>query len=220
MKNIIYIILLIIAQSKIIEIEFGKEIVFDKNNNEFEFTFKEDGILFVYISYNNYYCFLNLIISFKGYEKQIQVTSPGIGTVIPFVKNYNNKIKLEYTHCPGEGIIWFNPSSNEIKVNLNQTYEWKYDYYESYSKYYSILSSDKNKITYSVENAEKDAILKFEFNENFEARKFSTVGKAVSPLTVCYGKLCENNIKTYEIKKGESYKIYINVKCIKDKKGI
>ena len=101
--------------------------------------------------------FKNLIISFKGYEKQIQVTTPGIGTVIPFVKNYNNKIKLEYPHCPGEGIIWFNPSSNEIKVNLNQTYEWKYDYYESYSKYYSILSSDKNKIIYSVENAEKDA---------------------------------------------------------------
>ena len=41
MKTIIYICLIIAALAKISEIEFGKEIPFDINNNEFELTFNE-----------------------------------------------------------------------------------------------------------------------------------------------------------------------------------
>ena len=38
---------------------------------------------------------------------------------------------------------------------------------------------------------------------------------ASNPLSICHGEQCQNDTTTYEIKKGESYKLYINVKNFK-----
>ena len=216
MRNIIYISLIIIALSKVNKIEFAKEIPFDINNNEFELTFSDNGTLFISVTFEYSYC-LNLTIFFKEYKREFKVIPPGISTVVPFVKNYNNKIKLEYNNSclDKKGLIWMNPSTNEIKVNLNQAYEWKYDYFESHTEYTQILNSNINKLTYSIDNARNNALLKFKYNDRFTTKPRITLKIPPNPLKVCHKEQCKNKITTYEIKKGESYKIYVNVKNIK-----
>ena len=61
-------------------------------------------------------------------------------------------------------------------------------------------------LIYSIENAKKDAILEFKYNG-----KFTVEGDfiAPNPLKICQKVKCETGITTYDIKKGESYKIYI-----------
>ena len=51
MQKIILLSLFILTCSKLNAIEFDKEIPFDRNNNEFEFTTQSDGALFVSITF-------------------------------------------------------------------------------------------------------------------------------------------------------------------------
>ena len=85
MRNIIFISLLIITLSKVSEIEFNKEIPFDKNNNEFELTFPEDGALYISVTFNISYL---LVLKWSTKDKVVtrDVESPGLGIVGLFQK--------------------------------------------------------------------------------------------------------------------------------------
>ena len=98
------------------------------------------------------------------------------------------------------------PSTKEITVDLNQTYEFKYDFkeYFNHNKIYRLI--------YSIDKAERDVILQFKYNI-FIVYKNSI---ASNPLRICHGEICQNNITNYEIKKGESYKIYISTNFLED----
>ena len=219
MKNIILISLVIIALSKVNEIEFGKEIPFDAdNNNQFELTFPEDGNLFVYISFNDYDC-LSFNIFFKYYEKKLKVSPPGIAEIIPFKKDYENKIILEFEGFTYEkGVIWMNPTNNEIKIDLDKTYEWKYDYH---GIYYSNIKPNiyiyniKQKITYTINKANKNALFEIKHNDKFEVIVSENNGQTWYYTSkhlyveVCNGQNCQSGIKTFLIKKRKSYKINI-----------
>ena len=205
MKNIILISLLILTISKITEIEFGKEITFDKNNNELELTFPSDGILLIAVKFATSNI-VNLKTSFPGIDFNKMLDSSEFATIIPFYKDRSNKITLEYiTNSDEKGKIWLHPSTNEIKVDLNQIYEWKYDI-----KSFFHLSK-KYQLTYSIDNAEKDAIFEFKYNDKFEVDNNFL---SPNPLKICNGEICKTDINTYEIKKGESYKIYININFV------
>ena len=109
MKNIIFISLFIITLSKVNEVEFNKEITFDKNNNEFELKFPEDGSLYISVKFNipN---ILNLKILFNNKEVIQQVNSTGIGMIMSFKKDNTYELILEYKTPSNEsGIIWMNP---------------------------------------------------------------------------------------------------------------
>ena len=205
MKNIILISLLILTISKITEIEFGKEMTFDKNNNELELTFPSDGILLIAVKFSTSNI-VNLKMTFPGIDFNKMLDSSEFATIIPFYKDRSNKITLEYkTNSDEKGKIWLHPSTNEIKVDLNQIYEWKYDI-----KSFFPLSK-KYQLTYSIDNAEKDAIFEFKYNDKFEVDNNFL---APNPLKICNGEICKTDLNTYEIKKGESYKIYINIKFV------
>ena len=61
---------------------------------------------------------------------------------------------------------------------------------------------------YSIDKAEKDALLEFKYNDKL----VTCDGKLIpNPIKISNGETSENNIINYEIKKGESYKIYINL---------
>ena len=202
MKKIIFISLLIIVISKLNKVEYAKEISFDQNNNEFTIKFPEDGALFIYVSFGAK-DILRLILFFKGYEYQIQVTPPGEAMVIPFTKDFVNKIILEYKSASDKkGTIWMNPSTNEIKVDLNQIYEWKYDFMWNFIKYVYLFSNSP--LIYSIDNAEKDVVLEFKYNNNYKIGYYQNVP---NPMQICQEKRCNVASSTYEIKKGESYKI-------------
>ena len=205
MKNIILISLLILTISKITEIEFGKEMTFDKNNNELELTFPSDGILLIAVKFSTSNI-INLKMTFPGIDFNKMLDSSEFATIIPFYKDRSNKITLEYkTNSDEKGKIWLHPSTNEIKVDLNQIYEWKYDI-----KSFFPLSK-KYQLTYSIDNAEKDAIFEFKYNDKFEVDKNFL---APNPLKICHGEICKTDITTYEIKKEKSYKIYININFV------
>ena len=131
MKEIILSYLLLITLSLITATEFGKEIPFDmNNNNEFEFIFEKDGNLFIQINFPKSDL---LTLNIQSYDASVSESSlispPGKATLIPFKKGYSIKIKLSYKSSSNEkGTIWMNPSTSEIKVDLNKKYEWKYDY--------------------------------------------------------------------------------------------
>ena len=187
-----------------IQPEFGKEISFDsENNNLFETTFSEDGSLFIRVDFDTSNLF-DIIISssIDSYTKTIE--PPGLLTVIPFKKNEAIEIYLEYKSYSYErGIIWMFPSIKEIKVNLNQIYQLKYDFKRNCG--HQITSY----MTYSIDNAEYNALLEFKYNDNLILDKKL---KAGNPFEISDENSFKTDITTYEINKGKSYKIHINTK--------
>ena len=219
MKETIIIYLLIMTFSILNAIEFGKDIPFDTdNNNTFELNFTENGSLFVQIDLP----IGNLLeLSIQYNESKVNesdnlesflIYPPGKSIVIPFQKEKTFIIKLISRALPNEtfnetrndtGIIWMNPSISEIKVDLNKTYEWKYDY----------LIIDRHNITscltYSIDNAETDVIFEFNYNPNLRFINGNYI--TANPLKILDKNYSESGITTYEIKKGESYKIITSI---------
>ena len=128
MKKIIYIYLLMISISNIHGNEFWKELTFGKGHNDnFELTFQSSGALFISVEFGTPDIVV-LAMLFGGRVIQRPVTPPGIGEVIFYEKGDTNKIQLVYMlHTIEKGIIKLQPTTEEIKVDLNKTYEWKYD---------------------------------------------------------------------------------------------
>ena len=61
--------------------------------------------------------------------QSIEISPPGKSGFIQFEKGDSVKVKLIYKSSINEkGVIWMNPSTNEIKVDLKQTYQWKYGF--------------------------------------------------------------------------------------------
>ena len=206
----IYISLLIITITKITSIEFGKETVFDINHNEFELTFPSSGALFIWVKFNINDALI-VQLSFSSLKQSTKVLPPGIGTLIPFQKGNSVKIKLEYkSHGSEKGIIWMNPTTKEIKVDIHQKYEFKYDLKSSFMVKINqkLYFSDKYELIYSIDKAEKDAKLEFIYNDKMEAEDNVLI---YNPSKICRGTICNTRITSYDIKKGESYKIYINI---------
>ena len=204
MKKIIFISLLIIFLSKKKEVEFGKEISFDQDNNKFELTSQDGGVLFIYVTFGikDY-----LVFHWSCTSDKIEVNPPGIAVVFPFRQGNTCVITLEYKSSSIEkGMIWMNPSTKEIKVKLNQIYEWKYDFHWYWE--YKEIVVENVPLIYSIENAEKDAILEFEYNNK---QKIGFNYFTPNPMKICHGDQCMTKINTYEVKKGESYKIYIYI---------
>ena len=140
MKKIIYISLLILTISKINIIEYGKEIPFDKDNNEFELTFKESGALLVSVTFG-VPDILQLNMSFKGSEYKDKVTPPGISSIMLYGPDFTNKIKLEYLSPSNEkGTIWLQPTTEEVKIKKNEKY------YICFFINYSIFKNKYNRI--------------------------------------------------------------------------
>ena len=205
MKETILICLLIITFSIDINI-FYKEITFDmKNNTEFQFTFDQDGSLFIHIDFPKSNLLEIHIVSpdHRFCEYNVPISAPGYTTVIPFQKGKTVTIDLIYKSSSNDkGVIWMNPSIYEIKVDLNQKYEWKHDY--KATRYHAVDSI----LTYLIYHAERDAVLEFKYNNNLRIYNDQTI-LAGNPLKILHGSDEKSGITTYEIKKGESYKIII-----------
>ena len=210
MEKIIYIYLLIISINEIFSLKFGEEIPFDIKNNEFELTFKESGAILISVTFGTPNI-LSLNLDFKSISTKKLVSPPGEGVLFFFYPNVVNKIKLEYLSPSNEnGTIWMLPSTYEVDIKLNQTYEWKYNIK------FAFINTNVYQLSYSINKAEKDAILEFKYNNNFNIKDNLL---APNPSKICIGEICKNGITTYNIIKGESYKIIITINIIKGQEG-
>lgn len=204
MKSIIIPSLFILITSKLNAIEYGKDLTFDKDHKEFHLTPEKDGTVFIKVLYDgpNEVHFLME----HGKEKtNSSFTKPGK----VFIKEVNKvndndfyNITL-YSDSNEKGTIWFNPSWNQLKVDLNKIYEWKLDF--------DNIDGVESRLTYSIDNADKNVKFKFTYNKNLRQ-------DLPNPFEICKLEGTKSNIETYDIEKGQSYKIW--VKITKMKSGI
>lgn len=201
MQKLILISLLIFSSSKLSTLEFGKEFSFNKDNKEFQFTCQKTGNLFFYLIFKS-----SQTITFTLYEGENQrsITTSnnyGKGSIFQITAGNVYKIIFEFRDENDQGIIWVNPSYNKINVNLNESYQWKFD------------SINRNvgldPLIYAVENAEKNVTFKFEYKTKIKDDGVDI--NIENPFEVCQGDNCIKNITTYDFKEGESYTIKVNV---------
>ena len=129
MSKLILISLLILAVSKDLDIEFGQEVPFDKNNHIFQFEPGNSDYIFFYVIYESSDKLHFKMSNGEGYSFTTDIESPGNKFITSLSKGYKYTIELGYSYANSDakGLIWVNPSNNEIKVNLTKKYEWKFD---------------------------------------------------------------------------------------------
>ena len=192
MKSLIIISLFLLISSKLEEIEFGKDLLFE-NGKSFSFTAEKDGYVFIKILYDGPNR-VNYTQQIGGIQSKGFFSEPGISEISKISKG--SLFKITFNLEPNEkGKFWINPSWNELKVDLNRTYEWPIEY--------GSISKLETSLTYTVDNAVQKA--KFDFTYEKKSRKLP------NPFRVCHGQDCKDNVVTYDIEKGQSYKIYIKV---------
>lgn len=224
MQKLFFISIILLVSSA--SIEFGKETPFDtKTNHYFEFINQDKGFVFVYIScekYNDSNLF-GIISTTNGYTSYGSFKGPTQGILLYSAtqKNYNIYL-MKDNHMYGidtfkdneiaSGTIWVNPSTNELPVDLSKRYE---------RKIYVITAIFEDtqlpKLTYAINNAEKDCTFIFKYNETIDIE-----GEILSnPFEICQGNICSVNLTSYKFKKGESYKInLLTQRLLKDKHSI
>ena len=199
MKRLIIISLFILISSKINDIEFGKDTTFE-NRKEFHFTAEKNGTLITKILYEGP---SKILFDFKsdGSDYSGSFGKPGHVIINELKKGYFYNITFS-TDSNDKGTIWLNPSWNELKLDLNKMYEWKFHYHS--------ITGYESRITYTTDNADKDVTFKFTYNKRLTS-------ELPNPFIVCQGEDCKDNIETYDFKQGKSYKVII--KTVKSKDG-
>ena len=190
MKRILTISLFILISSKANVIEFHKEIPFDNNNNEFEFTYDKTDNFFIKITANDS-CQLNLNADEDHYS--IGTSGGNSGFIIHQVFSDFYKIKIE-SKTNVKGTFWIHPFLTEIKIDLNSTVDWNYYTHSS--------AENQPKLIFAIDNAEKNATFIFKYNKGIYEDN-------PNPFEVYHGTDYKDQVITYNFKKGESYKIYV-----------
>ncbi len=91
-------------------VEFAKEIAFNKNNKEFEFTAENNSTLFIYVIFSG-----SNTLPYKSYKNgNLEITgkifNPGKGIIFKIIKDNVYKLVLELPDENDKGKIWINPS--------------------------------------------------------------------------------------------------------------
>ena len=197
-KILLTIFLFILVSSKNKVIEFGKNTTFDKDNKEFEFTYDQPDIFFIQTNYNHK---LGLKFFIDGTQHYQYISDKGgVGFITSQHNAASYKIILE-TDLNDNGTIWVNPSKNELKLDMIEKVEWKFN-----------ITNDnygpESKLTYVIDRVAKSKTIDFKYSNEIKDRYNKTI-KVPSPFQVCSEGNCKDNISTYDFKKGYSYKIYI-----------
>ena len=133
-------------------------------NREFYFTFNEVGTLFIQIEFPKSNLLMYNVKSCDNYISESSlVAAPQKSIIIPYLNGDPVKINLSYKYSSNEkGIIWMFPSTKPITVDLKQKYELKYDFVVT------LPNTIVNPFFYSIDKAEKDAILEIKFNDKLK----------------------------------------------------
>ena len=192
MKSIILISLFLLISSKI-QYDYGVEIPFNKGTTQFTFTAEESGVLFVYTLFEGS-SQVKYTMKYGVTTMDVKFYKPGFVKIVDFVKGvtYSSSITLENEE--EKGVILFNPSWNEMKVDLNKIYHWKFSSKEK-------LNAEPQLI-FSIDNADRNVTFKFLYEINSKE-------DLPNPFEVCHGQDCLSNIETYDFIQNESYKIYV-----------
>ena len=205
MKKLILISLVFLAASK--AINFGEETPYDSSNSEFTFSYTGNGAIFVYASGSTVNS-LELKISSTNTDRKTSINKPGEGLIISPNSGNNFNLKFLNINSNDKGTIWVNPSTNVLPVDLNKKYEGKFPIGDQYG------INAVYQLTYKIDNAEKDATFKFNYNNQIEIQ--GDEWTVSNPFEVCHGTDCQKNVVEYDFEKGQSYTIYVKMEKLVD----
>ena len=193
MKSIILLSFFLVISSKT-KYDFGAEIPFDKDQKQFSFTAEQSGKIFIYFRYEGS-SLVEALMQGDETKRLSKFSKPGVSRIYDISKGYTYSLTITVPNDDEKGFVWLNPSWNEIKVDLNKMYQFKFDYIDDFDT--------EPKLIYSIDNADKNVTFKFDYNKNIKKKTIP------NPFQVCHGEDCLDNIETYDIIPGESYKIYV-----------
>ena len=149
----------------------------------------------------------------SNYIIQMTINTPGEGFFVS-ANNGLNEITLNYQEATkNEGTIWINPLKNILNVDLSK----------KYSKNIFVLEEDYfeeeklSPLTYAINNASKTVQFKFEFEKTIK-EPYEGTYEVSNPFIVCHEQECENEVTSFDFKKGESYLIKINIQKVTNTK--
>ena len=158
MKSFILIALFLLISSDTKGIEFYKEYTFDKDNKEFKFTLEQTGLVFFYVFFDGSSKVDLKILNGDQIGLTSSIEKPGKAFIVTLSQGASYTLSLTCTNEGESGTFLFNPTWNEIKVDLNKIYQLKLDIKEEWP-------GEGAKLIYSIDNADKDVTFKFEYNK-------------------------------------------------------
>lgn len=214
-KILLLFFALSLSSSKTIpSVKAGINTTFDYNNDEFKYDYKGPGkdlmIMYANAEGGNFKlrieCKLDEVpgeITIGDYVKTNQIYFPNSPCMIIFNSTEGNK------EAKGSFVIYnFN---KELSIKLKNKYGNVNlpTYHLDEPGYLSI--SD---LTFSIPNLERDVTVNFEYNNTVYYYSEYIIE---NPFKICQKNNCQQNISTYDFKKGESYKIIVKTTRIQEK---
>lgn len=198
-------IFILVSPKSIPSVNLGVNTTFDMNNNEFKFQYSGPGkdIILFYFKLDN-----NCV------DYDIDCPNGGSGSSISGSSEFSKV--FQQIEKKGTCTITFEPKEENkgsfVIYTLNSKLSIKLK-----NKYGNLLSESErdfnwisvSQLTFSVPKLDRDVNAKFEYSNNvyIDGDPFTIE----NPFKVCHGKECEENLSTYEFKKGESYEVSVKV---------
>ena len=215
MKKIFLLIFLftLVSSKEDPYIKFGAKYSFDvETNSKFKLKYKGPGndAILLYIDSEQY---ITYRIQFRPGE-----LSGGANKGVNLLSFTPQRITdgdfelQSYFTDGGNGTFIMHTIKNEIKIKLRNKYgdlAHPLSEMETYYISHTLSIPDISYITYSIPNLERDVTVIFDYNGNCSP---FTINE--NPFKVCHNNDCKENIKTYDFKKGESYKIMVKTSKI------
>lgn len=206
-KIFLFVFIFTLASSKTIpSVKLGVNTTFDKNNNEFKFQYSGPGkdIILFYFKLDNNYINYDIDCPNGGSSTSISGSSESSKALSQLGKKGTCTIKFEPEE-ENKGSFVIYTLNNKLSIKLK-------------NKYGNLLSESEDddddwvsasQLTFSVPKLDRDVNAKFEYSNSVYIH--GDTFNIENPFKVCHGKECEENLSTYEFKKGESYEISVKV---------
>ena len=198
-KNfLIFFVFVTISSKDIPVIIYNENTKFDKDNNEFnvEYTGEKTGLLIYVTQQNN---ISTVYLNCTNETESEEMSGPGGGQILNIFEAACFLSIVGYQE-EAKGTVWIYPMNKEIDIDLSQKYGKLY----SIINYFDLYPT----LTYNIKNLDKDVKCIFDYSSTFTLADMLVTG-LLNPFKVCHDDDCSENIKTYDFKKGNNYKIYI-----------
>ena len=214
-KILLFIFALPFTSSKEIPlVKAGINTTFDYNYNEFNFDYKGPGndmiLMYINIEEGNFDLKLNCILNaFDGtFHKGDYILTKQIfyGHSLCYIRFNSSEGNKE---AKGSFVIY--NYNKELSIKLKNKYgNADLSTYHVAEPGYLDISDQLN---FSVPNLERNATVIFKYNTKNQMYDEYTIK---NPFKICHYHNCQENISSYDFKKGESYKIIVKMTRIKD----
>ena len=194
-------------------VEIGMNTTFDQDNKEFKlnYTGKSNDGLLAFIEYEGGpFCTFSIAYDFLDFQSE----SLSNNAILFYQDSPKNSYTIQFGISDGDivnGTFKIYSFRDDLKIKLKNKYgNINLPLFKTEFKKYDIPTH----LTFSINNLDRDVTVKFDYNP--EIKFFSQSYYFDNPFEVCIENNCKNNITSYDFKKGNSYKIKVNMLLIEE----